>query len=472
MDNFYVHEALPRQDAIRLFLLDQGDPKDPISGKIVVRHGERADEEYHALSYTWGSPFSRQEEDRLGYSGIYEAEHVIICNGMPMKIRRNLLDVLKELRRRLILSLWIDAICIDQNDPEEKLVQIQLMGNVYLDAATVIVWLGPAGPGSKETIELVNDLTDFDDTESLDSNRVREAVEGVIDNHGEHSPLSLFRRTWFHRVWTFQEMAIPHLREIVGMCGPDTVDIFKCCLTAAFVCIHGEERAVRSNDLDDGRPDFYAISGMLQWIKCGPFRDSHGTPRGWHNRRRNIALLSKTTSPLSWWSQITEMLVYDMRRRHATEPRDSILAPLALAIVYLDFKKHWPDQVEERGATVVIRNEPNQEGDEDIPTGSLLPALFQLNQTVPGLFKAFAILILKLSASLNILSHVDDRPDTFQPYHSWIPNFAQGCGDSLIDYGRYCAAANLGESQPSFPQDSQNYGREVSVQYQLHRSCG
>jgi hypothetical protein len=150
---------------------------------------------------------------------------------------------------------------------------------------------------------------------------------------------------------------------------------------------------------------------------------------------------------------MTELLVYDMRRRHATEARDAILAPLALAIIYLDIKAHWPDLVEEHGSTIVIRHSNKEGSPGDLSTASLVPALFELGQTVPGLFMTFTMLILKLSASLNILSHVDDRLEALHSHHSWVPNFAQGCGDSLIDYGRYLAAGHLGDSNLSFRRD-------------------
>lgn len=38
--------------------------------------------------------------------------------------------------------LWVDAICINQQDDVEKTSQVAAMGNIYESAARSIVWLG------------------------------------------------------------------------------------------------------------------------------------------------------------------------------------------------------------------------------------------------------------------------------------------------------------------------------------------
>jgi hypothetical protein len=53
-------------------------------------------------------------------------------------------------------GLWIDAVCINQEDPNEKETQISLMGDIYSNAATVIAWLGNAPP-QLDTVVWMND---------------------------------------------------------------------------------------------------------------------------------------------------------------------------------------------------------------------------------------------------------------------------------------------------------------------------
>jgi hypothetical protein len=59
------------------------------------------------------------------------------------------------LRKRINkpFAIWIDAICIDQGDEDEKMQQIPLMGDVYSKAATVYVWLGEGDAASDRAMK-------------------------------------------------------------------------------------------------------------------------------------------------------------------------------------------------------------------------------------------------------------------------------------------------------------------------------
>jgi hypothetical protein len=95
------------------------------------------DLEFDALSYVWGS-----QKDVCK----------INVNGKSLKIHNNLFTVLPYLAHRHkdpttpCRPIWIDAVCINQKDEEEKLVQISIMHKIYSMAKTVWVWfgLGPA----------------------------------------------------------------------------------------------------------------------------------------------------------------------------------------------------------------------------------------------------------------------------------------------------------------------------------------
>jgi hypothetical protein len=80
--------------------------------------------EYLALSYTWGDLSNRRD---------------IYINGHKFSITSNLYQALQHLRSNTaVRHLWIDAICINQNDNE----QVPRMREVYSRAQCVIVWLG------------------------------------------------------------------------------------------------------------------------------------------------------------------------------------------------------------------------------------------------------------------------------------------------------------------------------------------
>ncbi|EGO55055.1 hypothetical protein NEUTE1DRAFT_130947 [Neurospora tetrasperma FGSC 2508] len=57
-----------------------------------------------------------------------------------------------------ILTLWIDQLCIDQSDSDEKAVQVGLMSQIYSRAKQVLIWLGPAADGSDEVMDVLAEL--------------------------------------------------------------------------------------------------------------------------------------------------------------------------------------------------------------------------------------------------------------------------------------------------------------------------
>jgi hypothetical protein len=68
----------------------------------------------------------------------------VYCNGEATAIRLELARALRRLRfPNSTRILWIDAICINQDDKEERSYQVPLMGSIYSLARRVVVWLGP-----------------------------------------------------------------------------------------------------------------------------------------------------------------------------------------------------------------------------------------------------------------------------------------------------------------------------------------
>lgn len=82
---------------------------------------------YVALSYTWGA-----STETFTFS----------CNGQNLPVRENLLVALSHLRGIVDMPIWVDAMCINQSDDIEKIVQIQLMTEIYRGAEKVLVSRG------------------------------------------------------------------------------------------------------------------------------------------------------------------------------------------------------------------------------------------------------------------------------------------------------------------------------------------
>lgn len=93
--------------------------------------------EFTALSYVWGAPSATQQ---------YQVE---TNNGQTLNLTRNCFQALKQLRASYgNLTIWVDALCVNQADITEKSVQVPLMGEIYTWAEKVYIWLGE---GSEES---------------------------------------------------------------------------------------------------------------------------------------------------------------------------------------------------------------------------------------------------------------------------------------------------------------------------------
>jgi hypothetical protein len=141
---------------IRLIQIAPGKEDDPIQCKFVVaeleKHREQSSFQYDALSYEWGSQSSQRE---------------IVVDGIPLMVGANLWNALHELREphptrpftcNFFNPIWIDAICINQQDFKERNFQIGLMDMIYRRADCVRVWLGPEDMHSKKAINLLRKI--------------------------------------------------------------------------------------------------------------------------------------------------------------------------------------------------------------------------------------------------------------------------------------------------------------------------
>jgi hypothetical protein len=129
---------------------------------------------YEALSYVWGDP------------GNTVSIHV---NQHDLQVTTNLHAALLQLRNSFIdRYFWIDAICINQADEEEKVQQIQLMYRIYSFAQRVLVWLGAEDTNSVQALEGIRVAAG-----RQDALRWGDAMQAAI--------FALLERKWFRRLW-------------------------------------------------------------------------------------------------------------------------------------------------------------------------------------------------------------------------------------------------------------------------------
>lgn len=195
------HRELPLRCEIRHAELSLA-----VSGKSTKSESQTPD--YEVLSYVWGdaSPFDR-----------------IFFHQGALDIGNNLSIALRRLREgRISRTLWIDAICINQEDVDERNAQVTLMHNIYSQAKQVIIFLGEPNPPPKHwdikaAFHLTKKLATFGRTlPDLDLRKVgltRRKFQTLrlgfpCINSGKYAALRVFfTRPWFGRMWVVQEAA-------------------------------------------------------------------------------------------------------------------------------------------------------------------------------------------------------------------------------------------------------------------------
>ncbi|KAF2966877.1 hypothetical protein GQX73_g6694 [Xylaria multiplex] len=192
-------------------------------------------EPFEALSYVWG-----HNEDKLEVEIINRDESKELIDEQQerrrISITPNLAVALQHLRYQdEPRTLWIDAICINQNDLSEKSHQVAFMGEVYKHASRVIVWLGPEADNSDRALEVLNEIgsqvtVDWDSFTMSPTPGARDATLGLgyepfpnyFTTHDAEAVEALWARPWFERVWVRQEIALA--RSAIFQAGYKSID--------------------------------------------------------------------------------------------------------------------------------------------------------------------------------------------------------------------------------------------------------
>ncbi|KAI8961502.1 HET-domain-containing protein [Daldinia sp. FL1419] len=158
--------------------LDQSAPICCSLFEINLNHEDQS--EYDALSYTWGVPNF--------------TEHLVV-EKCYLEITQNLACALRRFRKPTkSRMLWVDAICINQQDDREKARQIPFMRQIYRSASSVLVWLGADEVGA-DSLRRLHHLVKQPKLNLFTADITREL--DVIT-----------KLPWFHRRWIIQEVVL------------------------------------------------------------------------------------------------------------------------------------------------------------------------------------------------------------------------------------------------------------------------
>lgn len=208
MEDVYKRFPLKNQyDEIRLLSFTPCTPSFVVVETTLSTVSLPANPRYHALSYVWGEP---------------SLSHKIRMNGCDFRTTKNLEVALKHLQTHMgtsveALPLWVDAVCINQNDLVERSEQVAMMHKIYSQACNVLIWLGEGDEYSDELFDYLGDpsflesLEEARRTQSRGPTQQEVRASAIFDNNIDERP-------WWGRIWVLQELVLANQDPVV-LCG-------------------------------------------------------------------------------------------------------------------------------------------------------------------------------------------------------------------------------------------------------------
>ncbi|KAM0406525.1 hypothetical protein ACHAPZ_003289 [Fusarium culmorum] len=289
------------------------------------------------------------------------------------------IDSLRSLERKTEW-IWIDQICINQDDKTERAIQVDLMKRIYSTSLGTIIWLGPSVTGIDRLLTLVDLMSSFhkeDINPTGTRKRSRYTKEEFLTlglPEAQDSAWSAFgeilSRPWFIRSWVIQETALSKVPARM-ICGNDTISWEKLVPATSWLlsmCFHVSPLSLNPATL----PALRSLKLFLELEQLG----------------------------LPW--DLTTLLNKAMRFK-ASDPRDRVYALLALT-------------------------------DELNAAGGLQPRLqANYHNLTDQVFRDATRHIITSTGSLAILSLIRYVPNWNQ-YSSWAVDFTATTGWDRISY--------------------------------------
>ncbi|KAH7381210.1 heterokaryon incompatibility protein-domain-containing protein [Phaeosphaeria sp. MPI-PUGE-AT-0046c] len=283
------------EEQIRTLVLHAGKATDPIKCSLhVISLSDASD--YEALSYTWGD---------------VSVTRPIEVQGAIFEATVNLERALRHLRDPTHdQTLWVDAVCINQNDIEEKSKQVAMMGTIYKDCSRVRIWLGcdengcalqqplrrvdsmfDDTPEQQDPFEIVRSLAN--DEHILDWACFQKDEKGLYPAYRSNAKferawkgfLNIGQSAWWTRMWTIQEVVLPTSGlltydtfsvslDAITTCGVNYYKhVWDCCSRAPEMLPH-----TTSTELDEVCSSFFSLDrdrNMLSGDEYFDIQDQH-----------------------------------------------------------------------------------------------------------------------------------------------------------------------------------------------------
>lgn len=210
-----------------------GNRHDPLKGFLhTIRPTKDEEVNFIAVSYCWGSdakscslnlvPAIQKREDGF----LIDDEQVV----GQLPITASLDAMLRSVREEglCLRRLWIDQLCINQEDNNEKTHQVRKMSMIYRLAAETLIWLGEETESAEFAFQTARKLAAMKDCKDANiPNRFRSLGEPLErlsiwpeapqhhdepeEKHAWKTFVShILEQDWFTRTWVIQELCVSH----------------------------------------------------------------------------------------------------------------------------------------------------------------------------------------------------------------------------------------------------------------------
>ncbi len=179
-DRYDYSRLAPGQ--FRLIKLLPGQENDRLTGGLITVDPTNAPQ-YVGLSYVWGPPGEEGQD-----------QPSILLDNVAIELRPNLASAMHTLRRlHQDTHIWIDALCINQEDNTEKSTQIPLMADIYRLSDSVAIWLGETTSYGRLAFSFASWITKHPDlVAKVAEQQLKVLITAFFD---------MIRNPWFQRKW-------------------------------------------------------------------------------------------------------------------------------------------------------------------------------------------------------------------------------------------------------------------------------
>ncbi|KAI1662261.1 HET-domain-containing protein [Daldinia decipiens] len=257
-----LYPSLAQKYDIRLLRLSTSFSNDYLHGDLDVADLTNT-HSFEALSYCWAGETNNNDKSKSIFIGAF-------WDIIP--ITRNCDSALRLLLSKGHLNIWVDSICIDQEDPYERSHQVSIMRDIYSKASQVLVYIGPTADDSNDAMYALNMLSG--------------AAEPDLSSSQKLGLERLFKRRYFSRVWVIQEIIMA--RKVTLYCGDKSIswtsfsDLkvpYRYTHNVPWLLEYGQGNNNRTSELDgllqlldatsscqasDPRDNVFAVLGLLR----------------------------------------------------------------------------------------------------------------------------------------------------------------------------------------------------------------